>query len=139
MKLTAHNIRGLGNRRKQRNLSNRIKEQKPDMVFIQETKCSMHKIREIHNKRLIKYEYLEVKEKNSTMGILMLWDPQKFRILDVGASRNYISLVCQPLGDNEIYMITNVYGPQKQEDKFKLLSYLEELRVRYPSMPYIIA
>ena len=114
MKLIAWNIRGIGNRGKQRNLSNRIKEEKPDMVFIQETKCSMDKIIEIHNKWLIKYEYLEVKEKNSVGGgMLMLWDPQKFRILDAEASRNYLSLVCQPLGDKEIYMITNVYGPQK--------------------------
>ena len=70
--------------------------------------------------------------------ILTLWDPQKFGILDAEASRNYISLVCQPLGDKEIYMITNVYGPQKQEDKFKLLTSLEELRARYPNMPWII-
>ena len=81
------------------------------MVFIQETKCLMDKIREIHKKWLIKYEYLEVKAKNSTGGILTLWDPQKFGILDDEASRNYLSLVCQPWGDKEIYMITNVYVP----------------------------
>eukprot|EP00253_Pinus_taeda_P026444 PITA_26444 len=54
MKLTTWNIRGLGSRRKQRNPSNRIKEEKPNMVFSQETKCSMDKITEIHNKWLIK-------------------------------------------------------------------------------------
>jgi len=75
MKLTTWNIRGIGNRRKQRNLSNRIKEENPNMIFIYETKCSMDNIREIHNKSLIKYEYLEVKAKNSAGGILTLWDP----------------------------------------------------------------
>ena len=68
-----------------------------------------------------------------------MWDPQKFGILDAGASRNYLSLVCQPLGDKEIYMITNVYGPQKQEDKLKLLTSLEELRARHPNIPWIVA
>jgi len=63
MKLTTWNIRGIGNRRKQRNLRNRIKEENLDMVFIQETKCSTDKTREQHNKWLVKYEYLEVKEK----------------------------------------------------------------------------
>ena len=58
------------------------------MVFIQETKCLMDKIREIHNKWLIKYEYLEVKENNLARGILTLSDPQKFRILDAELSRN---------------------------------------------------
>jgi len=43
------------------------------------------------------------------------------------------------LGDREIYMITNVYGPQKLEDKLKLLTSLEELRERYPDMPWILA
>ena len=39
------------------------------MIFIQETKCSWDKIREIHNKWIIKYEYLEVEEKNSVGGL----------------------------------------------------------------------
>lgn len=52
-----------------------MKEEKPNMVFIQETKCSIDKIRDIDNKWLIKYEYLEVKANNSAGGILRLWDP----------------------------------------------------------------
>lgn len=83
------------------------------MVFIQETKCLMDKIREIHNKWLIKYEYLEVEANNSAGGIMTLWDPQKFGMMDVEASRNYLPMICQPIGDKEIYMMTNVYGPQK--------------------------
>jgi len=34
MKLTTWNIRGIGNKRKQKTLNNRIKEEKPDMIFI---------------------------------------------------------------------------------------------------------
>jgi len=44
MKLTTWNIRGLGSKRKPRNLNNRIKEEKPNMVFIKETECSIDKI-----------------------------------------------------------------------------------------------
>ena len=132
------NIRGLGSKRKQRNLSNRIKEEKLGMVFIQETKCSIDKIREIHSKWLIKYEYLEVKSNNIAGGILTLWNPQKFGILDAEASRNYLSMVIQHLGDKEIYLITNVCGPQKLEDKLRLLISLEELRERHPVMPWIL-
>jgi len=73
----------------------------------------MEKIREIHKMWLIRYEYLEVKANNLAGGIVMMWDPQKFGILDAEASRNYLSVVCQPIGDKEVYMITNVYGPQK--------------------------
>ena len=132
------NIRVLGSKRKQRNISNRIKEEKPDMVFIEETKCSIDKIREIHSKWLIKYEYLEVKANNMAGGILTLWNPQKLGIPDAKASNNYLSMMIPPLGDKEIYMITNVYGPQKLEDKLRLLTSLEEFRETHPVMPWIL-
>lgn len=51
---------------------------------------------------------------------------------------NYLSMVIQPLGDKELYMITNVYGPQKLEVKLKLLTSQEELRERHPDMPWIL-
>ena len=47
-------------------------------------------------------------------------------------------MVIQPLGDKEVYLITNVYGPQKIEDKLMLLTSLEELRERHPIMPWIM-
>lgn len=62
-------------------------------------------------------------------------DPQKLGILDVEASKNYLSLICQPVGDKEIYMITNVYGPQKLPEKLKFLTSLEELREIHPTLP----
>jgi len=68
----------------------------------------------------------------------MLWDPHKFGILDAEASRNYLYLVCSPLGDKETYMITNVYGPQQRADKRKLLASLEGLRARHPNIPWIV-
>ena len=135
MKLTTWNIRGLGSKRKQRNLSNRMKEEKPNLVFIQETKCSLDKIRQIHSKWLIKHEYLEVKENNATGGILTLWNPQKLGILDAEASNNYLSVVIQPLGDKEVYLLTNVYGPQKSNNKLRLLTSLEDLKARHPGIP----
>jgi len=99
----------------------------------------MEKIRDIHNKWLCNYEYLEVKVDHSVGGILTLWDPQKLSILDAEASRNYLSLICQPVGDKEIYMITNFGGPPKLADKLKLLTSLEELRERHPTLPWIVS
>ena len=112
-----------------------MKEEKPDMIFIQETKCLVEKIREIHSKWLIKYEYLEVKVDEATGGILTLWNPQKLGILHAKASRNYLSVVIQPLGDKEVYLLTNVYGPQKLDEKLRLLTLLEELRARHRDIP----
>ena len=63
---------------------------------------------------------------------------QKLGILDAEASKNYLSVVIQPLVDKEVYLITNVYGPQKLEDKFRLLTSLEELRERHVGIPWIL-
>jgi len=87
--------------------------------------CSMDKIKEIHSKWLSRYHYVEVKADSLAGRILTLWDPKKLRILDAEASRNYLLLVIQLVGDKEIYMITNFYIPQKLEDKLKLLTSVE--------------
>jgi len=73
------------------------------MVFIQETKCLVDKIKELHNKWLYNYEFLEVKAINTAGGILTLWNPQKFEIIDAEANRNHLSMAIQPLGDKECY------------------------------------
>ena len=101
MKITTWNIRGLRSRRKQRNLGKRIKEEKLDIVFIQETKCCVERIHERHKKWLNSYEYLEVKPNKSAGGILTLWDPQKFGVIDAEASRHHLSLIFQPVGDRQ--------------------------------------
>jgi len=99
-----------------------------DVIFIQETKCSIQKIKEIHNKWLNKFEFLEVKAENTEGGILTLWNPHKIGIIDAEASRNYLLVVIQPMGDKEIYLVTNVYELQRLDGKLKLLDSLQDLR-----------
>eukprot|EP00253_Pinus_taeda_P027310 PITA_27310 len=138
MKCISWNIRGLGSKRKQRMLSNIMKQVESDIIFIQETKCSIQKLRQIHSKWLDRFEYLEVKAENTAGGILILWNPQKMGIIDVEASRNYLLVVIRPIGDRENYLVTNVYGPQKSEDKLKFLDSLGELRNRHAGVPWIM-
>jgi len=90
MKFISWNMRGLGSKRKQRMLSNKMKLAVPHIIFIQETKCFIQKIKQIHCKWLSKFEFLEVKADNIPGGILTLWNPQKVNIVDVEASRNYL-------------------------------------------------
>ena len=59
-----------------------MKQAAPDVIFIQETKCSIQKIKEIHSKWLNRFEFLEVKAENTVGGILTLWNPQKIDIID---------------------------------------------------------
>ena len=135
MKFTSWNIIGLGSKRKQRILSNKMKQEAPDMIFIWETKCSIQKVREIHNKWLNRFEFLEVKADNTVGGILALWNPQNIGIIDAEASRNYLSVIIQPMGDRDTYLVTNVYGPQRMDDKLRFLDSLMDLRDRYAGIP----
>jgi len=62
-----------------------MKQEALDMIFIQETKCSIQRIKEVHSSWLSRYEVLEVKVDNTTGGILTLWNPQKIGIIDAKA------------------------------------------------------
>eukprot|EP00253_Pinus_taeda_P006614 PITA_06614 len=109
-----------------------------NMIFIQETKCSIEKIKQIHNKWLNKFEFLEVKAENTARGILTLWNPQKVNIVDVEATRNYLSAIIQPMGMSETFLVTNVYGPQRIDEKLRFLNSLADLRSRHEEIPWVI-
>ena len=89
-------------------MNNRIKQAALDIIFVQETKCSFQKLRKIHSKWLSRFDFLEVKAENTARDILTHWNPQKIGILDAEASRNYLSVVIQPVGDRDTYLVTNV-------------------------------
>jgi len=72
MKFTTWNVSGLGSKRKKRMLNNRMNQVVSDIIFVQETKCSIQKIRQIHSRWLSKYDFIEVKVENTARGILIL-------------------------------------------------------------------
>ena len=138
MKFTSWNIRGLGSKRKQRLLSNRMKQVAPDVIFIQETKCSIQKIKQIHGKWLNRFDFSEVKVENTAGGILTLWNPQNIDMVDAKASRNYLSMVIRLVGNKEMYLVTNVYGPQRLKGKLLFLDSLKKLNERHLKIPQIL-
>jgi len=115
-----------------------MKQAAPDIIFVQETKCSIQKLRKIHNKWLNRYDFMEVNEENTAGGILTLWNPQKIGIVDAEASRNYLSVVIQLVRDKDTYLVTNVYGPQRLDDKFRFIDSLMDLWNRYAELPWLI-
>jgi len=70
-----------------------MKQTTLDIIFLQEMKCSIQKLRQIHSKWLSRFEFLEVKAENAAGGILTLWNPMKIGIIDAEASRNYLLMV----------------------------------------------
>ena len=63
---------------------------------------------------------------------------QKNGIIDADASRNYLSMVIQPVGDRNTYLVTNVYGPQRLDDKIRFIGSLVDLQNRFAGLPWVI-
>jgi hypothetical protein len=65
------------------------------------------------------YNVLDIDSQNVVGGILTLWNPQKVDLLSEEATRHYLSVIMQVIGNLDKVMCTNVYGPQLLEDKKK--------------------
>lgn len=72
------------------------------------------------------------------VGILTLWNPQKVNIIDAEASRNYLSVIIKPVEVSDSFLVTNVYGPQRIDDKLRLLDSLMDLSNRQAGIPWIM-
>jgi len=60
------------------------------------------------------------------------------QVLSAEATKTFIAVEAQATGNSESYLCTNVYGPQKLEDKISFLSSLLSLKSRHPSSKCIM-
>ena len=61
-------------------------------------------------------------------GILTLWNPQSMNLLVVEATRHTLSVNMQIIGNTEVILWTNVYGPQMLEEKRRMFLDLENIK-----------
>ena len=111
MKIISWNARGLDSQAKQRLLKRKFQKEKPDIMFIQETKCAINHMVNI-SKRLGKpIEFIEVASQGWEGGITTLWDTRVVGILSMEATRSFVATEVQMIGNYETYSCINVYGP----------------------------
>ena len=111
MNIITWNIRGLNNPRNQRILKNRLRKEKPDFCFIQETKCIVDRMETISKKQWSKYKMLVVEGQQMAGSILTLWNPKSLNLLVAEVTRHTLSVNMQIIGNTEVILCTNVYGP----------------------------
>lgn len=75
MIITSWNISGLNSKGKKRNLVERLRKEKPELMLLQQTKILERKMDEIPNKIKSKYECMSIDVKGSAGGIAILWNP----------------------------------------------------------------
>ena len=119
MKLLSWNIRGLNSQNKHRLLRKKFTKEKLDIVFLQETKCTRQKLETIGRSMGKRMEYMEVEGNGLGGGLAIFWNPLSLNLHNAEVSRSFISLKMQILGENGTYLFTNVYSPQRMEDKLQ--------------------
>lgn len=131
MKITSWNIRGLNSLNKQRLLKRKLQQEKPDIMFIQETKCTSVQLEAISRKLGNSIKYIDSASHGWEGGIATIWDSRTVEITSMEATRSYIATEFQLTGNSETYLCINVYGPQRLEDKASFLRMLTKLKQRY--------
>jgi hypothetical protein len=61
-------------------------------------------------------------------GILTLWNPQVLSLIVAEATRHTLTVRMQIIGNAEVLICTNVYGPQATKERKGMIKNLEELK-----------
>jgi len=134
MKLVSWNIRGLNSPGKLRMLKNMIKKEKPQMCFLQETKCNSTTLGSILSKAWPGCSSVAVDASGASGGLAIAWNTQAVSLSDFHAAHHLIQATFHILGTNIYGNLSNVYFPQDTRSKVVLLDTIEALSSsrRYP-------
>jgi len=127
MKLISWNVRGLNSPSKHRMLKNLIQQEKPTLVFLQETKSNSVVIERILNKVWFRSCSVSVDASGASGGLAILWNPQILNLQDFHASHFLIQATFHLIGTNIHGHLSNVYFPQNIQQKLYLLDTLTTL------------
>ena len=73
MKIITWNIRGVNNPRKVKTLRNKLRKEKPNVLFLQETKCGSDTLKVIRSKLLCGILGIDIDARGEVGGIVILW------------------------------------------------------------------
>eukprot|EP00253_Pinus_taeda_P001936 PITA_01936 len=138
MKVISWNARGLNSQAKQRVLKRKFQKFNPEIMFIQETKCSNSSMAKINKKIGRNIDYLEVESQGREGGLATLWNTRDIQVISAEANKHFIVVEAQIIVNSESFLCVNVYGPQRTEDKISFLNSLNKLIARYPRSKFII-
>lgn len=113
MKLISWSIRGLMSPRKGKLLKNMIMQEKSQIIFLQETKCSSTALAKITAKAWTGGLATTVDANGVSRGIAILWDACTIFLNNINANKNFVQAIIHINGTNIYGHITNVYFPQE--------------------------
>jgi len=102
-------------------------QEKPAIVFLQETKSSSAVIDSISNKIWARCNSTSVDASGASGGLAILWNPQIVSLDNFHATHHIIQATFHLIGTNIHGHITNVYFPQSIQQKLELLDTISSL------------
>jgi exonuclease III len=117
MKIISWNIRGLNGHSKKKLLRDLILAEKPDIMMLQETKCTTEDM-----DKLLPYYWKQGKAVSTAAigtvgGLALLWNPNTIIMENFITTKWSISATYRLIGSNKPGYLSNVYGPANSRDK----------------------
>lgn len=138
MKITTWNIRGLNGTSKRRILKNRLFTQSLDLVLLQESKCSANDIETLKKLFGKGFPCISTEAIGQAGGLLMFWNKNKFFMQNTLSTKHLLSVIINMRDSQQMICITNVYGPQRIQEKFKMLEDLNKIRQHHGANHWIL-
>lgn len=127
MKLISWNIRGLNGPRKIQILKKMIKQENPQVLFLQETKCNSNVLDRLATKIWPGSLNAAVDADGASGGLAILWDSRAINLRNIHAHRNFLQASIHITGTNLHGLLTNVYFPRGASLKAEILNSLSVL------------
>ena len=127
MKLISWNVRGINSPGKHKMIKNMIQKERPNILFLQETKCNSEMLGTILSKSWPSCNSVAVDTSGSSGGLAIAWDTQSIALSKFHAVHYLIQATFHPIGSNIHGHLSNVYFPQDQARKITLLHTMEIL------------
>ena len=113
MKLVSWNVRGLNAPGKFRMIKSMIQNERPQILFLQETKCNSNLLGTIMSKAWPSSSSVAVDASRSFGSLAIAWDTRTMQLHDFHAGHNFIQATFHPIGTNIHGHLSNVYFPQE--------------------------
>ena len=118
LKLLSWNVRGANDRFKRKIIKTFIRNQKVDLLCIQETKIqptSEGVVRSLGSGRFLDWRALDAD--GATGGLLICWDKRSLEVVDWKEGQYSLSCRFKNVEDGVVWVFTGVYGPFTKEER----------------------
>ena len=118
IKIFCWNVRGLNDREKRKLIKGVVRNQKPDLVCLLETKVkdiSMQMVKSVGVGRFLNWALVDAR--GATGGLLFFWDNRVLENLEVESGGYSISVRFRNCADGFFWIFFGVYGPMMGNEK----------------------